>query len=185
MKTLLAAIAVAAVVLAGGADAATAPSSAGTNTVTVSGTGSVTAVPDQASFDFTVTTKAATASAALAKNGTDARAVIAAVKGAGVDAADIQTAQVSLDPVMSSDGTSDRRLHGLRHDLRHEALDREGGRHRRRGRRRRRDERLRPVPHAVLAGRALQRGAQGRRRPGEDEGAGARGRGRRDPRRRS
>ena len=32
--------------------------------------------------------------------------MIAAVKGAGVDAADIQTAQVSLDPVMSSDGTS-------------------------------------------------------------------------------
>lgn len=104
MKTLLAGIAVAAVVLAGGANAATAPSS--TNTVTVTGTGSVTAVPDQASFDFTVTTKAATAATALAKNGTDVRAVIAAVKGAGVDAADIQTAQVSLDPVMSSDGTS-------------------------------------------------------------------------------
>jgi len=106
MKTLLAGIAVAAVVLAGGADAATGPSSASTNTVTVTGTGSVTAVPDQASFDFTVTTKAATAAAALAKNGTDVRAVIAAVKGAGVDAADIQTEQVSLDPVMSNDGTS-------------------------------------------------------------------------------
>jgi uncharacterized protein YggE len=106
MRTLLAGIAVAAVVLAGGADAATAPTSASTNTVSVSGTGSVTAVPDQASFAFTVTTKAATASAALAKNGADVRAVIAAVKGAGVDAADIQTAQVSLDPVMSNDGTS-------------------------------------------------------------------------------
>ncbi len=106
MKTLLAGIAVAAVVLAGGADAATAPSSASTNTVTVTGTGSVTAVPDQASFDFSVTTKAATAAAALTKNGTDIRAVIAAVEGAGVDAADIQTAQVSLDPVMSANGAS-------------------------------------------------------------------------------
>ena len=106
MKTLLAGIAVAAVVLAGGANAATAPASASTNTVSVTGTGSVTAVPDQASFDFTVTTKAATAAAALTKNGTDVRAVIAAVKGAGVAAADIQTAQVSLDPVMSNDGTS-------------------------------------------------------------------------------
>lgn len=106
MKTLLAAIAVSAVVLAGGADAATAPSAASTNTVSVTGTGSVTAVPDQASFDFTVTTKAATAAAALTKNGTDVRAVIAAVKGAGVDAANIQTEQVSLDPVMSSDGNS-------------------------------------------------------------------------------
>jgi uncharacterized protein len=106
MKTLLAGVAVAAVVLAGGADAATVPPSASTNSVTVSGTGSVIAVPDQASFDFTVTTKAATASAALTKNGADTRAVIAAVKGAGVDAADIQTAQVSLDPVISNDGTS-------------------------------------------------------------------------------
>ncbi|HXR11254.1 MAG TPA: SIMPL domain-containing protein [Gaiellaceae bacterium] len=106
MKTLLAAIAVSAVALAGGADAATAPSSASTNTVTVSGTGTVTAVPDQASFDFSVQTKAATATAALAKNGADVRAVIAAVEGAGVAESDIQTAQVSLEPVTSSDGTT-------------------------------------------------------------------------------
>ena len=106
MKMLLAGIAVAAVVLAGGANAATSPSSTSTNTISVTGTGSITAVPDQASFDFTVTTKATTAAAALTKNGTDVRAVIAAVKGAGVDAADIQTEQVSLDPLMSNDGAS-------------------------------------------------------------------------------
>jgi uncharacterized protein len=106
MKTLLAGIALAAVVLVGGASAATTASSTGTNTVTVNGTGSVTAVPDQASFSFTVQTKAATAAAALTRNGTQTRAVVAAVEGAGVDAAEVQTSQVSLDPVMSNDGTS-------------------------------------------------------------------------------
>jgi uncharacterized protein YggE len=106
MKTLLAGIALAAVVLVGGASAATTASGTDTRTVTVNGTGSVDAVPDQASFSFTVQTKAATAAAALARNGADTSAVIAAVKGAGVAAANIQTSQVSLDPVMSSDGTS-------------------------------------------------------------------------------
>lgn len=106
MKTLLAGIAVAAVVLVGGASAATTAASTGTSTVTVNGTGSVDAVPDQASFSFTVQTKAATAAAALARNGTDTSAVITAVKGTGVSSADIQTSQVSLDPVMSNDGTS-------------------------------------------------------------------------------
>jgi uncharacterized protein YggE len=105
MKTLLAGIALAAVVLVGGAGAATGSPASG-NTITVSGTGTVVAVPDQASFSFTVQTKAATATAALTRNGADTRAVIAAVQGAGVATADIQTSQVSLDPVTSSDGTS-------------------------------------------------------------------------------
>jgi len=101
---IVAILAVVVALLAGGADAATTSTPSG-DTVTVTGTGSVTAVPDQASFSFTVQTKAATASAALAKNGTDTKAVIAAVEATGVAEADIQTAQVSLDPVMSSDGT--------------------------------------------------------------------------------
>lgn len=102
MKLLLT-LALAVALLAGGADAAT---TATTATVTVTGTGTVTAVPDQASFSFTVQTKAATAAGALARNGTDTRAVIAAVEKAGVPEADVQTAQVSLDPVQSNDGTS-------------------------------------------------------------------------------
>jgi uncharacterized protein len=102
---LLAAIAIAAALLAGGADAATTQDSTAVDTVTVTGTGTVTAVPDQASFDFTVQTKAATAAAALARNGTGTKAVIAAVEAAGVPEADIQTAEVSLDTVQSSDGT--------------------------------------------------------------------------------
>ena len=74
-------------------------------TITVTGTGKVTTVPDQASFDFTVETRADTAKAALARNAAAAAAVIAAVKGAGVPAADIQTSQVSLSPQTNQDGT--------------------------------------------------------------------------------
>jgi uncharacterized protein YggE len=103
---LLVTLAIAVALLAGGADAATTATTTSTDTVTVNGTGTVTAVPDQAEFDFTVQTKAATAAAALSRNGNDTKAVIAAVEAAGVAAANIQTEQVSLDPVQSNDGTS-------------------------------------------------------------------------------
>jgi hypothetical protein len=76
-----------------------------TKTITVTGNGSVTTVPDRAGFDFTVETKAATAKAALAQNSTAAAAVVAAVKNAGVADADIQTSQVSLSPQTNQDGT--------------------------------------------------------------------------------
>jgi uncharacterized protein YggE len=103
---LLVTLALALALLAGGADAATNAGSATGDTVTVEGTGTVTAVPDEAEFDFTVQTKGTAAAAALSRNATDTKAVIAAVEGAGVAAANIQTTQVSLDPVMSNDGTS-------------------------------------------------------------------------------
>src|SRR5690242_16632749 len=101
---LLVALALAVALLAGGASAATTSSGSTTgDTVTVEGTGTVTAVPDQAEFDFSVQTKGTTAAAALSRNATDTKAVIAAVEGAGVAAANIQTTQVSLNPVMSND----------------------------------------------------------------------------------
>src|SRR5579885_2004423 len=103
---ILAILAVAAALLAGGADAATTDTTPSSDTVTVTGTGTATGVPDQASFSFTVQTNAATATAALAKNGTATKSVIAALETAGVAEANIQTQQVSLDPVMSQDGTS-------------------------------------------------------------------------------
>jgi uncharacterized protein len=103
---LLVTLAIAVALLTGGADAATRATAASTDTVTVTGTGTVTAVPDQAEFDFTVQTKGATAAGVLARNGADTTAVIAAVEATGVAEADIQTQQVSLDPVQSSDGTS-------------------------------------------------------------------------------
>jgi uncharacterized protein len=74
-------------------------------TITVTGSGTVTAVPDRASFTFTVETRAETAKAALAKNAAAAGQVIAAVKNAGVPAADIATSQVSLFPQTNETGT--------------------------------------------------------------------------------
>jgi len=74
-------------------------------TVTVSGSGSVTTVPDRASFDFTVDTQAATAQSALARNASAATAMIAAIKNAGVADADLQTGQVGLSPRMDDTGT--------------------------------------------------------------------------------
>ncbi|MGH2998823.1 MAG: SIMPL domain-containing protein [Gaiellaceae bacterium] len=103
---ILVTLAIAVALLAGGADAATTQSATTGDTVMVTGTGTVNGVPDEASFDFTVQTKAKTAAAALSQNGTATQAVISAVKAAGVPDANIQTQQVSLDPVTSSDGTT-------------------------------------------------------------------------------
>ena len=72
----------------------------------MSGHGTVTTVPDRASFDFTVDTRAQTAAGALGRNAGAAAAVVAAVKNAGVAAADIQTSQVSLSPQTNQDGTT-------------------------------------------------------------------------------
>jgi uncharacterized protein len=74
-------------------------------TITVTGNGTVTAVPDKASFDFGVTTTAATAAEALSRNSSQAQAIVDALKRAGVASSDIQTSQVSLWPQTSSDGT--------------------------------------------------------------------------------
>ena len=78
-------------------------------TITVTGNGTVDATPDQASFDFGVTTNGATAAEALSRNASQARAIIDALKKAGVGSSDIQTTQVSLWPQTSSNG---RRITG-------------------------------------------------------------------------
>lgn len=80
-----------------------ATSTTGT-TITVTGNGTVDATPDQASFDFGVTTNGATAADALSRNSSEAQAIIDALKKAGVDSSEIQTTQVSLWPQTSSDG---------------------------------------------------------------------------------
>jgi hypothetical protein len=74
-------------------------------TIAVSGHGSVTTVPDRASFDFTVETRAAAATSAIARNGDAAAALVQAAKNAGVAAADIRTSQLSLNPQSNDDGT--------------------------------------------------------------------------------
>lgn len=86
-----------------GRSATTAPPA---TTITVTGNGSVTTVPDRATFGFTIETRAKTATAALAQNSGDATAVIAALKAAGVTSANLQTSQVSLMPQTSQDGTT-------------------------------------------------------------------------------
>ena len=77
---------------------------AGGRTITVSGDGAVTTVPDRASFEFGVTTQADNAKDALGRNATEANAVIAALKAAGVAAADLSTTGVSLSPATGPDG---------------------------------------------------------------------------------
>jgi len=75
-------------------------------TITVTGIGSVTTVPDRGSLDLTVETRRQTAAAAMTQNGADVASVVAAVQKAGVAKADIRTAQVSLTPLTSDDGTT-------------------------------------------------------------------------------
>lgn len=73
-------------------------------TVSVSGTASVTAVPDQATFTFGVEGRGETASQALDASSAALNRVVDAVKRAGADDDDVQTQQVSLSPVTSQDG---------------------------------------------------------------------------------
>jgi uncharacterized protein len=103
---LLAGVLLAAAAIAGVAQphlGRSATPSSGTQ-IMVTGDGTVDATPDRASFDFGVTTNGATAAAALSRNSSEARAIIAALKQAGVAASAIQTTEVSLWPQTSSNG---------------------------------------------------------------------------------
>ena len=75
-----------------------------TTRITVTGNGTVNATPNRASFNFGVQTQSATAAGALSRNAEQARAIINALKKAGIDASDIQTTQVSLWPQTTNDG---------------------------------------------------------------------------------
>ena len=74
------------------------------STITVTGNGTADSTPNQASFDFGVTTNGSTAAQALGSNSAQARAIIDALKKAGIPSADIQTTQVSLWPETSHNG---------------------------------------------------------------------------------
>jgi uncharacterized protein YggE len=74
------------------------------NGITVTGTGTVTTVPNRAEFSFGVTSEGRTAAAALAANAAEMRRVIAALRGAGLASEDIQTQHVSLSPRYTNDG---------------------------------------------------------------------------------
>lgn len=112
--------AVAVVALAGGAadDAAatvppdSVPTSDGTGTATdvrtvsVSGHGTVSVVPDVADISAGVQTTADTAAEAMDTVGTKSQALVDTLKGLGIAAEDIQTSGLSLYPRFTNDGST-------------------------------------------------------------------------------
>jgi uncharacterized protein len=84
-------------------DAARSASEPPERSITVSGTGAITVVPDRAVFSFGVQSRGRTASDAMTANAAAMRRVIAALKTAGISDRDIQTRQVSLSPLYSDD----------------------------------------------------------------------------------
>lgn len=78
----------------------------GGRTITVSGTGIVTTVPNQAEFSFGVSTTGKTAQEALSANAARMNGVIAALKRLGLGPADLQTQEVSLNPNTNDNGTA-------------------------------------------------------------------------------
>jgi len=98
---LVAAAAVAGVARPEGARAVEGPSQTG-DSITVSGNGSVSAVPTTAVFSFGVDSRATTAKGALAANSREMRLVIAAVKEAG--GKNVTTQSVNLSQAFGPDG---------------------------------------------------------------------------------
>lgn len=75
--------------------------------ITVTGVGRVSTVPDEAEFSLGITTEGRTARGALAANSVRMRALIDALKAAGVAERDIQTRDVSVGPDYDDAGRSD------------------------------------------------------------------------------
>jgi uncharacterized protein YggE len=78
-----------------------------TGGITVTGTGTVESVPDEATFTIGVQTRGSIAKEALAANATEARRVISAVRAAGVAKGDVQTQDVSVSANYSDGNTID------------------------------------------------------------------------------
>ena len=72
--------------------------------ITVTGTGHVSAVPNEAEFSLGVTTKGRTAGEALAANSVQMRALIGALKTAGLAERDIKTQDVSVGAAYDNSG---------------------------------------------------------------------------------
>jgi uncharacterized protein YggE len=76
-------------------------------TVTVTGTGSVESVPNQAGLSVGVSSDAVSAQAALAANADKSANVIEAIRTAGVAKPDLQTTDVSVSPRWDNRGRQD------------------------------------------------------------------------------
>jgi uncharacterized protein len=72
--------------------------------ITVNGSSTVTTVPDEATFTFGVDARGETASGALSAAAAAVNKVTDAMKDSGVDGKDIQTQDISLSTLTSSDG---------------------------------------------------------------------------------
>jgi hypothetical protein len=101
MRPILAALALAAALLA---PPASAQDDEPRRRIVVSGEARVEAPPDRATFTAGVQAEALQAGDALAASGEAMRAVLAALEAAGVAAADLQTSQLSVDPVWEDGG---------------------------------------------------------------------------------
>jgi len=106
MTTASTSLLMAAALAAAGATSASAQTvspgpvvAAGNAVLTVSADGRSTRTPDLAVFNAGVTTQAKTAAAALAENAERMNAVIAALKQSGIADRDIQTSNLSVNPV--------------------------------------------------------------------------------------
>jgi uncharacterized protein len=76
-------------------------------TITVTGTGTVQAPPDLATLMIGVTTQGDTAAAALSANSAAVEAVIARLSASGIEARDLQTSNLSINPNWASfDGST-------------------------------------------------------------------------------
>ena len=91
---------------AGPAAAAPTASDPATHTISVSGTGKVTVVPDVARVNLGVTMHQPTVKAARASAAQSMRDIIAAIKALGVADADIQTTGLSLYPQYANGSTT-------------------------------------------------------------------------------
>ena len=104
MKTLFRAAAVCALLLAAGAATAqpapppAAVSSSGPTVLELGAYGEARAAPDMATINLGVETAAPTAAAAMAANAASMTHMVAALKAAGVDPRDLQTASLNLSP---------------------------------------------------------------------------------------
>ncbi len=74
------------------------------DTVSVTGTGSVYGTPDTVNFDLGVHTTASSASAALAANNAKMARLMASLRGDGVPAKDLATANLDLYPTTDANG---------------------------------------------------------------------------------
>ncbi|MBA2642375.1 MAG: SIMPL domain-containing protein [Actinobacteria bacterium] len=81
------------------------PATSDQDSVTVTGTGTVNAVPDEAQMSFGVESRGRTAQAAMAANATAMEKLVAALRRAG--AREIATQWVSVWPVMREEGVID------------------------------------------------------------------------------